>query len=105
VRVTAGGLRSLLDPALAALPALRDFAVSETWAGLRPGSVDGLPYIGSGALQRYAVAAGHYRNGILLAPVTAEMIADIVEGRAPAVDPAPFAPDRTSGGEHRTVRM
>jgi len=94
VRVTAHGVKWLLDGALDALPALRDLAVTETWAGLRPGSIDGLPFIGFGALAGYAVATGHYRNGILLAPATARLLADLIEERAPAVDPSAFSPLR-----------
>ena len=94
VRVTAEGVSGLLNAALKALPALRDLAISETWAGLRPGSADGLPYIGFGALGGYAVAAGHHRNGILLAPATARLLADAIEGRSPSIDLAPFSPLR-----------
>ena len=68
-----------------------------SWAGLRPGTADGLPLIGrhehGGAIARF-LAAGHYRNGILLAPGTAYAIADLVCGIAPAIDLAPFRPDR-----------
>jgi glycine oxidase len=96
VRVTASGIKQLLDGALNALPALRDLALTETWAGLRPGTVDGLPYIGLGALDGYAVATGHYRNGILLAPATARLLADLIERCAPAVDPLAFSPLRTA---------
>jgi glycine oxidase len=70
----------------------------ESWAGLRPASADGLPLIGrweQGGGARF-IAAGHYRNGILLAPGTAHAIADLVCGIAPAVDLASFAPDRAS---------
>jgi len=93
VRVTAAGTRALLDAALAALPVLGDLAVAETWAGLRPGTPDGLPYIGATALTGYVVATGHYRNGILLAPATARGVADLVEGR-PDGALAPFALER-----------
>jgi len=93
VRVTAAGIRALLDAALAALPVLGDLAVAETWAGLRPGTPDGLPYIGATALTGYVVATGHYRNGILLAPATARGVADLVEGR-PDGALAPFALER-----------
>ena len=79
-RVTASGMRSLLDAALSAAPALASFTVTETWAGLRPGTPHGLPYIGPTALEGLLLATGHYRNGILLTPVTARTIADIVEG-------------------------
>ncbi len=79
-RVTANGIRTLLDAALSAAPALANFALTETWAGLRPGTPHGLPYIGPTALEGLLLATGHYRNGILLTPVTARAIADIVEG-------------------------
>jgi len=92
VRVTAQGLRSLLDAALNALPALGAFAVAETWAGLRPGTPDALPYLGATSLGGYVLATGHYRNGILLTPATAHAIADLVEGKAGASTAlAPFA--------------
>jgi glycine oxidase len=96
-RVTASGLHDLLDAALAVAPALAGFAVVETWAGLRPGSHDGRPYLGPTALEGYVVAAGHFRNGILLAPVTARLIADVVvDGRADGLEP--FAPARAAAG-------
>lgn len=95
VRVTAQGLRSLLDAALGALPALGEFAVAETWAGLRPGTPDALPYLGATSLGGYVLATGHYRNGILLTPATAHIIADLVEGKAGASTAlAPFAVGR-----------
>ena len=92
-RVTAAGLHDLLDAALAVAPALASFAVVETWAGLRPGSHDGRPYLGATALDGYVVASGHYRNGILLTPITARLIAQlIVDGHADEL--AAFAPAR-----------
>jgi glycine oxidase len=94
VRVTAGGIRKLLDAALSALPALRDLALSETWAGLRPGSPDGRPFIGETSLGGYFVATGHYRNGILLTPLTAVVLADALEGKRSAYAPETFAPSR-----------
>ena len=105
-RVTAAGVRKLLGDALTAMPALRDVAVSETWAGLRPGSSDGLPFIGFGALEGYAVASGHYRNGILLAPATAQVLADLIEGRAPAIEASAFSPlraDAKAAAANRTA--
>jgi glycine oxidase len=94
VRVTAAGLQRLLDACLAALPALGNFAVSETWAGLRPGTPDGLPYLGHTELGGYFVAAGHYRNGILLTPITATRVADAVEGKRPGPESGAFAAGR-----------
>jgi glycine oxidase len=79
-RVTAGGLAQLLTAALHAAPSLSDFSVSEHWAGLRPATEDGLPYVGRTALDGLFTAAGHYRNGILLAPLTAAAIADAIDG-------------------------
>ena len=92
-RVTACGLQDLLAAALAVAPSLARFAVVETWAGLRPASRDGRPYLGATLLDGYLVATGHFRNGILLTAVTARAIADLVtEGGSPAL--APFAPTR-----------
>jgi glycine oxidase len=85
-RVTAGGIAALLSAALAAAPGLRGFTVSETWAGLRPGSPDGRPFVGPTALPGLYVATGHYRNGILLAPATSVAIADAVEGVGESVE-------------------
>ncbi|HTW85256.1 MAG TPA: glycine oxidase ThiO [Candidatus Sulfotelmatobacter sp.] len=95
-RVTAAGIRDLLDAALAVAPALGAFALVETWAGLRPGSHDGRPYLGRTALDGYLVASGHYRNGILLAPATGRALAAlIVDGDEDRL--APFAPTRIVG--------
>jgi glycine oxidase len=97
-RVTAAGVASLLGAALQAAPSLGGFTVSETWAGLRPDSSDGRPFIGATSIAGYYLAAGHYRNGILLTPVTAELLADAIEERASALDAAPFDPRRAERG-------
>jgi glycine oxidase len=92
-RVTAGGVQRLLEAALAVAPSLASFAVVETWAGLRPGAHDGRPYLGASALDGYLVATGHYRNGILLTPITARSLAQlVVDGACERL--APFAPTR-----------
>jgi glycine oxidase len=75
---------------------LNDLALSETWAGLRPASHDGLPYLGETALEGYFVAAGHYRNGILLTPATAFALADALEGKPPHAGLAAFSPLRVA---------
>ncbi|HTA39780.1 MAG TPA: glycine oxidase ThiO [Candidatus Acidoferrales bacterium] len=85
-RVTAEGMHALLDAALAAAPALRDFTLAETWAGLRPGSPDGRPFIGSTPLDGFYLATGHYRNGILLAPATATFVADAIADERSATE-------------------
>ena len=93
-RVTAGGLETLLHSALAAAPALAGFTVSETWAGLRPATPDGLPYLGPTRIDGLFVATGHFRNGILLAPSTARLLAGaILDG--PQSELHPFLPERT----------
>jgi glycine oxidase len=69
--------------AAAIVPALRDAEVVEAWCGFRPGSKDGLPYIGKVDARTY-VATGHFRNGILLAPITGALLAEmIVTGNTP----------------------
>ncbi len=95
VRTTAHGISSLLTAALRIAPSLRDFAVTETWAGIRPGTADGLPFLGATPLDGYVLATGHYRNGILLAPLTAVLVADAIEGRHDAC--APFSVTRAHG--------
>jgi glycine oxidase len=105
------GYSKLVDPAALALlrqraaalwPPVADAPEVDSWAGLRPATPDGLPFIGaigqSGGSRRapQLLAAGHHRNGILLAPGTAHVVADLVCGRTPAVDLAPFAPHRMS---------
>jgi len=82
-RVTADGVHRLLHAALAAAPALAQFSLTESWAGLRPGTPDGLPFLGGTPVEGLFLATGHYRNGILLAPATARLIADAIEVGAP----------------------
>lgn len=97
--VTAGGLHSLLQAALEIVPALQGAVLVETWSGHRPGTADGWPILGADPLlPRLVYATGHYRNGILLAPVTAKIIADVILDRPPERDLAPFSPDRFAAG-------
>jgi glycine oxidase len=91
--VTAGAVLDLLRAAIDLVPALADCEITETLAGHRPSTPDNAPLLGR-LDDRTVVAAGHHRNGVLLAPVTADLIADlVVTGEA---DPllAPFAPGR-----------
>jgi glycine oxidase len=81
VVVDPAATRTLRDAAVRAMPALGDLATVGTWAGLRPRSPNGRPFIGGTALEGYFVAAGHYRNGILLAPATALAVANVIEGK------------------------
>jgi glycine oxidase len=100
-RVTASGIAKLLNAALAAAPSLGDFAVTETWAGSRPGSPDGRPFIGPTAIDGLILATGHARNGILLAPITAQLIAEFVS----TGDATPLAPWSIFRMRERTSRM
>jgi glycine oxidase len=77
---TARGVRTLLDAAIELVPALSGAVFREARAGLRPKTVDELPAIGaSSTMKRVFYAAGHYRKGVLLAPLTARLVADLVK--------------------------
>ena len=77
------------------LPYLADAPVLEQWAGLRPATSDQLPLLGPHpSTSRHILATGHFRNGILLAPATAQIIAALIVGESPDLDLAPFAPAR-----------
>jgi glycine oxidase len=76
------------------VPALAHARTLEAWAGLRPGSPDSLPILGATETAGYFVATGHFRDGILLTPVTAHVIAQVVSGEKPAYDLSPFSPMR-----------
>lgn len=93
--VTAGGVEHLLHAALRLLPSLETGILTETWAGLRPATPDDLPILGPARdYENFFYATGHFRNGILLAPVTAALLSDtILHGVAP--DPLkPFLDSR-----------
>lgn len=77
------------------VPALRAANVEQTWAGLRPASYDGFPYIGRmPGLENAFVAAGHFRSGLHLSPGTAVVLADVMCGATPAIDLMPFRVSR-----------
>ena len=96
--VTAGAVADLLRAALELLPDVAELELAETVVGLRPGSPDNAPMLGPAGPDGLVVATGHYRNGILLTPVTADAIAELLAtGRVPEMT-APFAPGRFTGG-------
>ena len=92
--VTAGAVAKLLGAAIRLLPALADAELSATWSSFRPYTSDELPLLGPSATEGLLLMSGHYRNGILLAPVSARIVADCVTGKKPPIDLAPFAPER-----------
>lgn len=94
VRVTAGGVHELLREAYRVLPDVAELELTATRAGMRPGTPDNAPIIGPGALDGLLVATGHFRNGVLLAPATADAIAALLVGEEPAVAVSRFAADR-----------
>jgi glycine oxidase len=91
---TAGAIRDLLTAATRAVPALERADFSRAWSSFRPHTAHGLPFIGRSSIERVWLATGHFRNGILLSPITAEIIAALVTGEAPPVDPSPFEAPR-----------
>ncbi|MGI5415643.1 glycine oxidase ThiO [Actinomadura luteofluorescens] len=95
-RVTAGGLWELLRDARELLPGITELEFAEVTAGLRPGSPDNAPVMGPTELPGLLVGTGHFRNGILLTPVSADILsAMLLDGPVPEVA-GPFAPDRFS---------
>jgi glycine oxidase len=100
------GFDEIVDPAAtaalvaavsAAVPALRDAPVDSRWSGLRPGTADDLPILGEDPdLAGLLYATGHYRNGILLAPLTADLVAAWVRGVEPPLELARFSAARNS---------
>jgi glycine oxidase len=92
---TAEAIQRLLALACRLVPCLADAAVACTWAGLRPGSPDGLPFLGSvPGWQNLFVASGHFRSGIQLSPATGLVMKELLLGQPASIDLKPFALDR-----------
>ncbi len=90
-------IQRLHRAAIAMVPELRNARILEDWAGLRPGTPDALPILGATTTAGYYVATGHFRDGILLAPITAQVMADVITGTncvydLKALSPARFSP-------------
>jgi glycine oxidase len=97
--LTAGGVLSLLEAAWRIVPAIEELPIDEMWVGHRPGSRDDAPILGPGPLDGLVYATGHHRNGILLAPVTAEHIARLVLDGVVEEAIRPFGMDRFARAE------
>ena len=95
-RTDVATIQRLHRAAVAMVPELRNAKILEDWAGLRPGTPDALPILGATSTPGYCVATGHFRDGILLAPVTARVMADIIEGKSPDHNLTSFSPARFS---------
>ena len=95
--VTAQGIAGLLSTAIELVPALAGLPITRTWFGFRPWAPDGLPILGPwSGIDNLWVATAHYREGILLAPITAQLMTEWIVGGAPSIDLDDFLPDRFS---------
>jgi glycine oxidase len=95
---TQDALASLKASAIELLPALADAEVVGHWAGLRPGSPEGVPFIGPvPGFDGLWLNCGHYRNGLVLAPASCQLLTDLMLGNTPIIDPAPYAPQGRLG--------
>jgi glycine oxidase len=103
-RVTSGGLEKILSAANELAPELAKAEIIETWCGLRPGTPDQLPILGPVDIDGLVFATGHYRNGILLAPITAKLIGEWITERRVSLDWEAFSPLRfLRAGADRSV--
>ncbi|MCW8887282.1 MAG: glycine oxidase ThiO [Motiliproteus sp.] len=93
-QTTEEAYQSLYQSALKILPALAEFSVEAHWSGLRPGSPSGIPFIGDlPGYDNLFINAGHFRNGLVLAPASCRLAADLLLDRKPDIDPAPYGFD------------
>jgi glycine oxidase len=93
-RVDPDVIQTLHQRAADILPELGEGRIHHSWTGLRPATPDKLPILGEGSLPGLFVATGHFRSGILLAPATAVVMADLIAGSVPKIDLSPFTPAR-----------
>jgi glycine oxidase len=96
-KVTTGGIFKILAAALELAPHLADAEIIETWSGLRPDISDHLPVIGPAEMEGLFFATGHYRNGILLAPITAKIVGELILRGRSSFDASAFSPLRFAG--------
>ncbi len=94
--LTEAAEKQLVERAVALMPNLAQWQLVDHWAGLRPGSPDGLPILGRSILDGLFVASGQFRNGILFAPAVAQVASALIQGQSPAVDVTAFDPRRYS---------
>src|ERR1700687_3673529 len=93
-RTTAGGVEKILSAAIDLVPGLANARIEETWAGLRPDSPDHLPILGPTDIDCLLIATGHYRSGVLLTPITARLMSELVLQKTSSVDCEKFSPLR-----------
>ena len=99
-RISVDAIQRLRRAAISAVPGLAAARILEEWAGLRPGTPDNLPILGLTSITGYFVASGHFRDGILLAPITAELMTKIISEENPGFEVTAFSPARFQSGVH-----
>ena len=92
--ITLGGMANVIDKATRIAPDLRGAPIEAHWSSFRPGTPDGLPLVGGTNVEGLFIASGHYRNGILLAPLTAELIAEAMSGEVETREAQALSPRR-----------
>ena len=98
-RNTAGGVAGLIRFAVELVPCLADAGVEQCWAGLRPGSPDGLPYLGQvPGTENLYIGAGHFRSGLQMSPGTAVLLRQLVLGQEPSIPLEGLTVDRVKNG-------
>lgn len=103
-QVTPTFLASTLTDALRLVPAAASATLRDSWSGLRPRSPDDLPIIGPAPIPGLMYATGHFRHGILLSPITANLIGQVIQGRPTTLDLTPFNYQRFDGPELRAPK-
>jgi glycine oxidase len=101
--VTAKGLFSILEGVVRLAPLVSELRFLRAWAGLRPDTADHLPILGYGEIENLVFATGHFRNGILLAPVTAEIIADLIFKGSTSRPIEAYRPTRFTESDDRVI--
>jgi glycine oxidase len=102
--VTVEAVNYLLRSAVELVPSLKQLEIVETWSGLRPDTGDHLPIMGPSGVDNLLLATGHFRNGILLAPITAELVSELVTSGHPPDPLRPFGIDRFRPGQPEAYR-
>jgi glycine oxidase len=103
-RVDSPTIQNLHQAAANLVPLIGEARILEDWAGLRPGTPDGLPILGRTEVDAYYVATGHFRDGILLAPITAKLMARLIRGQDPELDISHFRLNRFQTSETRQAK-
>ncbi len=103
-RVTAGGIEKILSTAQELVPQLSNAEIAETWSGLRPDTPDHLPLLGPAGVDGLTIATGHYRNGILLTPITAKLVREWIVEKCVSMDWEIFDPLRFHRAKEESAR-